>query len=223
MPAKTPTIDRVPVCLVFQLGLVFEMHCVSQQSAMLPCGCVALLLSFCIARVIARLAFSVSVVGRWVAAYLRTQHDFRQKLDQNAIGFFSTQLDHQRCFSLWEPSTPTGDRITDLNLYNPICSKQSISIMSSLKVQKIDCVPFETKWNKVVASIWTTGFFFIPLTCHCMRSANLPTIVREKINGNVGYYNINTHLNPTNVCVYRCRFCAFRSDLRDPKGLRDER
>jgi aminodeoxyfutalosine synthase len=25
-------------------------------------------------------------------------------------------------------------------------------------------------------------------------------------------------LNPTNVCVYRCRFCAFRSDLRDPKG-----
>ena len=42
--------------------------------------------------------------------------------------------------------------------------------------------------------------------------------VREKKNGNVGYYNINTHLNPTNVCVYRCRFCAFRSDLRDPKG-----
>lgn len=42
--------------------------------------------------------------------------------------------------------------------------------------------------------------------------------VREQKNGNVGYYNINTHLNPTNVCVYRCRFCAFRSDLRDPKG-----
>jgi aminodeoxyfutalosine synthase len=46
----------------------------------------------------------------------------------------------------------------------------------------------------------------------------LANYVREKINGNVGYYNINTHLNPTNVCVYRCRFCAFRSDLRDPKG-----
>lgn len=42
--------------------------------------------------------------------------------------------------------------------------------------------------------------------------------VRERINGNFGYYNINTHLNPTNVCVYRCNFCAFRSDLRDPKG-----
>ena len=46
----------------------------------------------------------------------------------------------------------------------------------------------------------------------------LANYVREKINGNVGYYNINTHLNPTNVCVYRCRFCAFRADLRDPKG-----
>jgi aminodeoxyfutalosine synthase len=46
----------------------------------------------------------------------------------------------------------------------------------------------------------------------------LANFVREKINGNVGYYNINTHLNPTNVCVYRCRFCAFRADLRDPKG-----
>ena len=42
--------------------------------------------------------------------------------------------------------------------------------------------------------------------------------VRERKNGNLAYYNINTHLNPTNVCVYRCTFCAFRSDLRDPKG-----
>jgi aminodeoxyfutalosine synthase len=46
----------------------------------------------------------------------------------------------------------------------------------------------------------------------------LANLVRERKNGNVGYFNINTHLNPTNVCVYRCRFCAFRSDLRDPKG-----
>lgn len=42
--------------------------------------------------------------------------------------------------------------------------------------------------------------------------------VRERMHGNVAYYNINTHLNPTNVCIYRCRFCAFRSDLRDSKG-----
>ena len=46
----------------------------------------------------------------------------------------------------------------------------------------------------------------------------LANVVRERKNGNAAYYNINTHLNPTNVCVYRCVFCAFRSDLRDPKG-----
>lgn len=46
----------------------------------------------------------------------------------------------------------------------------------------------------------------------------LANIVRERMNGNAAYYNINTHLNATNVCVYRCIFCAFRSDLRSPKG-----
>jgi aminodeoxyfutalosine synthase len=42
--------------------------------------------------------------------------------------------------------------------------------------------------------------------------------VRERYNGNYTYYNINVHLNPTNVCVYRCTFCAFRADLKSPRG-----
>ena len=46
----------------------------------------------------------------------------------------------------------------------------------------------------------------------------LANLVRERINGNAAYYNINTHLNATNICVYRCIFCAFRSDLRSDKG-----
>ena len=46
----------------------------------------------------------------------------------------------------------------------------------------------------------------------------MANLVRERKNGNRAFYNINTHLNPTNVCVYRCTFCAFRADLRDPKG-----
>lgn len=40
--------------------------------------------------------------------------------------------------------------------------------------------------------------------------------VREAKNGNVTYYNVNQHLNPTNVCVYRCTFCSFRADLKAP-------
>jgi aminodeoxyfutalosine synthase len=46
----------------------------------------------------------------------------------------------------------------------------------------------------------------------------LANFVREQKNGNVAYYNVNTHLNPTNVCVYRCQFCSFRADLKSPKG-----
>src|SRR6476469_4261251 len=44
----------------------------------------------------------------------------------------------------------------------------------------------------------------------------LANVVREAKNGNVTYYNVNQHLNPTNVCVYRCTFCSFRSDLKGP-------
>jgi aminodeoxyfutalosine synthase len=46
----------------------------------------------------------------------------------------------------------------------------------------------------------------------------LANLVRERKNGNFAYYNVNTHLNATNVCVYRCNFCAFRADLKSPKG-----
>ena len=33
--------------------------------------------------------------------------------------------------------------------------------------------------------------------------------VREKRHGNVCYFNVNRHINPTNVCVAHCRLCAF--------------
>ncbi len=42
--------------------------------------------------------------------------------------------------------------------------------------------------------------------------------VRLRRHGHTAYYNTNVHLNPTNVCVYRCTFCAFRSDLKSEKG-----
>src|SRR5262249_33873532 len=38
--------------------------------------------------------------------------------------------------------------------------------------------------------------------------------VRERLNGNRAYYNINQHINPTNICNKFCKFCAF---YRTPK------
>src|SRR6478609_6200836 len=37
----------------------------------------------------------------------------------------------------------------------------------------------------------------------------LANYVREKLHGNVAYFNVNRHINPTNVCVASCRLCAF--------------
>ncbi len=49
-------------------------------------------------------------------------------------------------------------------------------------------------------------------------AGRLANIIRERKNGNFAYYNTNIHLNPTNVCVYRCIFCAFRADLKAEKA-----
>jgi aminodeoxyfutalosine synthase len=46
----------------------------------------------------------------------------------------------------------------------------------------------------------------------------LANLVRERTNGNAAYYNINAHLNPTNVCIYRCPLCAYSCDPGDPKA-----
>lgn len=43
--------------------------------------------------------------------------------------------------------------------------------------------------------------------------------VRERKNGDVAWYNINAHLNPTNVCIYRCPLCAYSCDAGDAKAF----
>ena len=47
---------------------------------------------------------------------------------------------------------------------------------------------------------------------------SMADLVRERYNGNFTYYNVNTHINPTNVCVYTCDFCAFRADLGEDRA-----
>ena len=37
----------------------------------------------------------------------------------------------------------------------------------------------------------------------------LANYVREKRHGNVCHFNVNRHINPTNVCVAHCKLCAF--------------
>jgi aminodeoxyfutalosine synthase len=37
----------------------------------------------------------------------------------------------------------------------------------------------------------------------------LANFVRERMHGNKTYFNVNRHINPTNICVAACRLCAF--------------
>ena len=46
----------------------------------------------------------------------------------------------------------------------------------------------------------------------------LANVVRERLNGNVTFFNVNRHINPTNVCVAACKLCAFGRQVRDDKA-----
>ena len=43
----------------------------------------------------------------------------------------------------------------------------------------------------------------------------LANLVRERLHGDRTYYNVNRHLNPTNVCVASCKLCAFYVPWRE--------
>src|SRR6202521_806286 len=44
----------------------------------------------------------------------------------------------------------------------------------------------------------------------------LANFVREKRYGNTCFFNVNRHINPTNVCVAHCKLCAFGRDPNAP-------
>jgi aminodeoxyfutalosine synthase len=48
-------------------------------------------------------------------------------------------------------------------------------------------------------------------TPHVLHLGRLADAVRRRLHGDVTYYNVNRHINPTNVCVYtyNCKFCSY--------------
>ncbi len=45
--------------------------------------------------------------------------------------------------------------------------------------------------------------------------------INQKINGETVYYNINRHINPTNICVNQCRFCAYSKQKGEDGAYED--
>jgi aminodeoxyfutalosine synthase len=46
----------------------------------------------------------------------------------------------------------------------------------------------------------------------------LSGIVRRNHNGNIAYFNHNFHIEPTNKCIYNCRFCSYHKPEGDPES-----
>jgi aminodeoxyfutalosine synthase len=46
----------------------------------------------------------------------------------------------------------------------------------------------------------------------------MANLVRERLHGSTTYFNVNRHINPTDVCVASCRLCAFGKRTKDPKA-----
>ena len=44
----------------------------------------------------------------------------------------------------------------------------------------------------------------------------LANLVRERLHGDIAYFNVNRHINPTNVCMASCRLCAFGRKKGEP-------
>lgn len=47
----------------------------------------------------------------------------------------------------------------------------------------------------------------------------MANLVRERLHGRTAYYNINRHINYTNFCVLRCKFCSFYRTMDGKSGL----
>ena len=45
---------------------------------------------------------------------------------------------------------------------------------------------------------------------------SMANLVRERLHGDTTYFNVNRHINPTDVCVASCRLCAFGKKAKDP-------
>lgn len=63
------------------------------------------------------------------------------------------------------------------------------------------------------------GLFLFRLDIDLHRLGEMADEVRQRKNGDVVYYNLNAHLNPTNICLYRCKLCAYSCDPGDEKAF----
>jgi aminodeoxyfutalosine synthase len=80
----------------------------------------------------------------------------------------------------------------------------------------------DTKLEPILEKVQAGGRLTFEDGVSMYRSPDLLTLgymanlVRERLHGDVTYFNVNRHINPTDVCVANCRLCAFGKRAKDP-------
>lgn len=78
-------------------------------------------------------------------------------------------------------------------------------------------VTMQTIKEKIYAGkrISTEDALFLFSSTDLLEIGELAALVNERKNGKRVYFNVNRHINPTNICVNCCTFCAFYRKVED--------
>ncbi len=89
-----------------------------------------------------------------------------------------------------------------------------LTMNSSLAKARFDAVAAKVESGKRLSADEGEFLFQPEVDFHAV--GRLADRVRERKNGNRAYYNLNSHLNPTNVCLFRCALCAYSRGEGEP-------
>jgi aminodeoxyfutalosine synthase len=87
-------------------------------------------------------------------------------------------------------------KVSDLRLHDPSLAPVAEKVLAGERLDRADGI-------------------LIATTADLLGVGRLANLVRERLHGDRTYFNVNRHLNPTNVCVASCRLCAFYVPWRD--------
>ncbi len=85
-------------------------------------------------------------------------------------------------------------------------------------------MPINLDFNHIIEKIENNERFNFEEGCYMLRSAALPELklaadhARKKRVGEKVYFIVNKHIYYSNICAWRCKFCAFPKTANDPKA-----
>lgn len=78
--------------------------------------------------------------------------------------------------------------------------------------------PLRTIWDKVEAGVRLSEEDALVLyeTRDIRALGEMADFANRRLNGDRVFFIVNRHINPTNICINRCRFCAFSKSRGEP-------